>query len=224
MPRWLGRWLTNAFIGKFAATEPVDAELVTLSSMIGERWRVGFPRRLQATKMRCISLSSHRHAVRCRPHPIPPLIDSLGLRTIDLLKVDVEGSEEAVLRGVSEAHWPRIQQLVLEVENFAAVASITATLTSRGFAVSSYATEREKNPAATSEVSMMYAHRPGYAPGAPVSGPAEAASGPVAKGAAKAAASPARARSASRGRAAPASTSKAAKAASPSPAEARKRR
>ena len=94
--------------------------------------------------------------------------DKLGLRVIDLLKVDVEGSEEAVLRGIAPRHWPRIQQLVLEVENFATVAAITRTLTARGFAVRSYATEREKSPGATSEVSMMYAVRPGYAPGAPV--------------------------------------------------------
>lgn len=148
------------------------------------------------------------------PHPRtlpPPAADKLGLGTIDLLKVDVEGSEEAVLRGITEAHWPRIQQLVLEVENFAAVASITATLQARGFRVVSFATEREKNPAATSEVSMMYAARPGYAPGAPSS------------------AAPARPRSASRGRSpsAAASAKKAAgkAAASPSPsASARKRR
>ncbi len=94
--------------------------------------------------------------------------DKLGLRVIDLLKVDVEGSEEAVLRGIAPRHWPRIQQLVLEVENFATVAAITRTLTERGFSVRSYATEREKSPGATSEVSMMYAVRLGYAPGAPV--------------------------------------------------------
>ena len=96
--------------------------------------------------------------------PPPPWPDSHKLSTIDLLKVDVEGSEEAVLRGIRAEHWPRIQQLVLEVENFAAVASIRAALERRGFTVSSYATEREKNPTATSEVSMMYASRPGYVP------------------------------------------------------------
>ena len=84
--------------------------------------------------------------------------------------MDVEGSEEAVLRGIRSDHWPRIQQLVLEVENFAACAAIRSVLERHGFVVSQYATEREKNPTATSEVSMMYASRPGYRP--PSLGPA----------------------------------------------------
>ena len=36
MPMWLVRWLTSEFIGKMAATVPVPAKLVTLSSIIGE--------------------------------------------------------------------------------------------------------------------------------------------------------------------------------------------
>lgn len=117
------------------------------------------------------------------------VIDKLGLATIDLLKVDVEGCEVAVLRGVSEAHWPRIQQVVLEVENFAAVATTKAMLTARGFRVAHFATEREKSPTATSEVSMMYATRPGYKP------PVVGGSGSGAAASAPASASPARSRS-----------------------------
>jgi hypothetical protein len=118
--------------------------------------------------------------------------------------VDVEGCEVAVLRGVAEAHWPRIQQVVLEVEDFAAVATIKAMLTARGFRVAHFATEREKSPTATSEVSMMYATRPGYKP--PAAGGSGAASGSTAASAPAAAtaasASPARSRSrsASKGR------------------------
>lgn len=50
----------------------------------------------------------------------------------------------------------------MEVEDFARVAKITAELTSRGFTVTDFATEREMNPVATSEVSMLYAWRPSY--------------------------------------------------------------
>lgn len=38
--------------------------------------------------------------------------------SVDLLKVDVEGAEEAVLAGIGEGEWPRIHQLVLELEKF----------------------------------------------------------------------------------------------------------
>lgn len=40
-----------------------------------------------------------------------------GLETIDLLKIDVERAEMAVLRGVSDEHWQRIRQVVMEVHD-----------------------------------------------------------------------------------------------------------
>lgn len=42
-------------------------------------------------------------------------IEKLGIQNIDLLKIDTEGSEKEVLAGILELHWPRIQQLVVEV-------------------------------------------------------------------------------------------------------------
>lgn len=40
-----------------------------------------------------------------------------GLKTVDLLKIDVERAEMAVLEGVSVEHWPKIRQLVMEVHD-----------------------------------------------------------------------------------------------------------
>ncbi|OLR93164.1 hypothetical protein BJP25_16830 [Actinokineospora bangkokensis] len=40
-----------------------------------------------------------------------------GAQRVDLLKVDVEGAELEVLRGVDESLWPRIDRLVIEVQN-----------------------------------------------------------------------------------------------------------
>ncbi|HUZ23602.1 MAG TPA: FkbM family methyltransferase [Streptosporangiaceae bacterium] len=37
-------------------------------------------------------------------------------RPVDLLKIDVEGSEVDVLRGIDPEHWPLIRQAVIEVE------------------------------------------------------------------------------------------------------------
>ena len=40
-----------------------------------------------------------------------------GLSSVDLLKIDAEGDELNVLRGVRAADWPRIQQVVCEVHD-----------------------------------------------------------------------------------------------------------
>jgi FkbM family methyltransferase len=40
-----------------------------------------------------------------------------GFAGLDLVKIDVEGAEEDVLRGIDEQDWPRIRQLVIEVHN-----------------------------------------------------------------------------------------------------------
>lgn len=37
-----------------------------------------------------------------------------GLKKIDLLKIDTEGSERAILAGIHDEDWPRIQQIVVE--------------------------------------------------------------------------------------------------------------
>lgn len=44
------------------------------------------------------------------------LLDRCGVDRIDLLKINVEGAEEDVLRGIRPEHWPRIRQVCLEVE------------------------------------------------------------------------------------------------------------
>lgn len=186
MPSWVVSLLVGVFVRNMAATVPVPATLVTLSSIIDEQ----------------------------------------QLPVIDLLKVDVEGSEEAVLRGIRPEHWPRIQQVVLEVENFAAVRAIKGALEARGFAVTHFASERDKHPGAQSEVSMMYAVRPGYKPAA-VGTAATAAKAPAAKAPVATATKPASAVKAGRGRsnsrgAAAKSPAAAPKGKSPSPAARRR--
>lgn len=103
---------------------------------------------------------------------------------IDLLKVDVEGAELDVLKGIRNEHWPRIQQVrtivgfgvgvlkadatspipqvALEVESFAIKDEVCAILKRRGFETSWFASERERNPGVLSEVSMVYGIRPAY--------------------------------------------------------------
>lgn len=46
----------------------------------------------------------------CSVVPLSLALDNLGVRVVDLLKVDVEGDELAVLRGISAGDWPKIRQ------------------------------------------------------------------------------------------------------------------
>ena len=71
---------------------------------------------------------------------------------IDFLKVDVEGAEVQVLQGIKPEHWPRIQQVALEVENYAARDAVLGILRAQGFATSHFASEQERNPGVKSEV------------------------------------------------------------------------
>ena len=82
------------------------------------------------------------------------VIEEQGLAgaDIDFLKVDVEGAEVEVLRGIKAQHWPLIQQVALEVENFASRDTVLAVLQAQGFATSHFASERERNPGVESEV------------------------------------------------------------------------
>lgn len=60
-----------------------------------------------------------------------------GLDRIDLLKIDAEKSELAVLRGLAPEHWARVRQVVIEVHDRtgALVDEVRALLTSQGFDV-----------------------------------------------------------------------------------------
>jgi FkbM family methyltransferase len=52
---------------------------------------------------------------RCRVRPLAAVLDEEGVTHVDLLKIDCEGAELAVLQGVTEGHWPMIRQVVCEV-------------------------------------------------------------------------------------------------------------
>lgn len=55
--------------------------------------------------------------VDCRVRTLSDVIRDLGLENIRLLKIDVEGAELEVLRGIEKDHWPMIQGLVAEVHD-----------------------------------------------------------------------------------------------------------
>jgi FkbM family methyltransferase len=84
-------------------------------------------------------------------------IANKGIDSVDLLKLDVEKSEISVLRGIAEADWPRIRQIVAEVHDIdGRLAEFTGMLRSRGFQV---ATEQEELLKGT-EMHAAFAVRP----------------------------------------------------------------
>jgi hypothetical protein len=97
--------------------------------------------------------------VKARLITLASVIEDQDIERIDILKVDVEGAEIAVLDGVGDENWPKVQQAVLEVESFAKRDRVEAFLRSKGFHTHSFASERERTPGVSSEVSMVYARR-----------------------------------------------------------------
>ncbi|HEX6036830.1 FkbM family methyltransferase [Longimicrobium sp.] len=73
---------------------------------------------------------------RCRLRPLSEVIYEHQVARIDLLKVDVQKSELQVLRGIDDADWPRIRQVVLEVHDVdGGLARVTSLLERHGFQV-----------------------------------------------------------------------------------------
>lgn len=59
------------------------------------------------------------------------------MTNIDLLKIDAEGCELEILSGISEADWPKIQQIVIEVHprKTLSVEEVAAQITQKGFEI-----------------------------------------------------------------------------------------
>ncbi len=53
----------------------------------------------------------------CRVRTLSEVVREQGIDSIDLLKVDVEASELEVLQGIEEADWPRVRQVVMELND-----------------------------------------------------------------------------------------------------------
>jgi 31-O-methyltransferase len=69
-------------------------------------------------------------------------ITDMQIDSVGLLKIDVEKSEISVLRGITDADWPKLRQIVAEVHDInGRVAEFTHVLRSHGFNV---ATEQEE--------------------------------------------------------------------------------
>ena len=64
-----------------------------------------------------------------------------------------------MLRGIEASHWPRIDQVAMEVENARLAAEITALLEGHGFVVRSWASDDMATLLPTSQVRQLLAKR-----------------------------------------------------------------
>ncbi|HEX2254141.1 MAG TPA: amino acid adenylation domain-containing protein [Thermoanaerobaculia bacterium] len=70
----------------------------------------------------------------CPVRTVSEIIAEAGVEAVDLLKIDAEKSELAILAGIAEEHWPRIHQVVLETAADD-LAEVVAVLGERGYQV-----------------------------------------------------------------------------------------
>ncbi|BAY09040.1 FkbM family methyltransferase [Calothrix sp. NIES-2098] len=63
------------------------------------------------------SFFQEEQQVKCEVKTLSSVINELGIDSIDLLKIDVEGAEYEVLQGIADKDWPKIKQIVGEVHN-----------------------------------------------------------------------------------------------------------
>jgi amino acid adenylation domain-containing protein/FkbM family methyltransferase len=77
----------------------------------------------------------HARTVTTELRTLSSIIADEGIDRIDLLKVNVEKSELDVLLGLAPDDWPKIRQLVVEVDRLANLEPITSLLEQHGFEV-----------------------------------------------------------------------------------------
>jgi amino acid adenylation domain-containing protein/FkbM family methyltransferase len=102
----------------------------------------------------------HGERVEVRLRTLSAVIAEQGVACIDLLKVDVEKAELEVLRGLDEADWQKVRQVVVEVHDIGGrLQQVVALLERHGFVV---AAEQDTNLAGT-PLYNLYACRPAAA-------------------------------------------------------------
>ncbi|GGM54565.1 hypothetical protein GCM10012275_27120 [Longimycelium tulufanense] len=89
------------------------------------------------------------------------VISQYGIECVDLLKIDTEGSENAILSGIQDEHWPLIRQIVIEVHRREDVEQIRTTLLDRGYNV---VVDNQHDVLTGTGFTNVFARRPTAAP------------------------------------------------------------
>lgn len=102
---------------------------------VPHRWVGLLPQAVRKPLMRAMVARSFRDVeqVPCTIRTLSDIVRDHAIERIDLLKVDVEKAELEVLRGIAEADWPKVQQVVMEVHDIdGRLAAITDLLERNG--------------------------------------------------------------------------------------------
>lgn len=92
--------------------------------------------------------------VKCPLRTVSEVIAEKGLERVDLLKIDCEGAELAVLQGIAESDWPKIGKTVVEVhDTHGRLETVKELLTRHGF--TRIHTEKEEALKETSLVNVF---------------------------------------------------------------------
>ncbi|WP_370962758.1 FkbM family methyltransferase [Amycolatopsis sp. cg9] len=128
-------------------------EMIRRGGLGGGLRRVPAPvlRGIVGRKLRVMrELETHRVRVR----PLSAVLDEHRIERVDLLKVDVEGAELDVLRGLEDRHWPLVRQAVVEVEGWLEHRdTVRDVFASRGFAVAAVQDPVQE----AADIGMVYA-------------------------------------------------------------------
>jgi len=71
--------------------------------------------------------------LQCQFTTLTRVLSQANITQIDLLKIDVEGAELAVLKGIADNDWPKIRQIVLEIHSANELQAILTLLEDKGF-------------------------------------------------------------------------------------------
>lgn len=92
---------------------------------------------------------------QCPMITLSNIIQTHSLQSVDLLKIDVEGSELAILQGISESDWYKIKYILIEVHSKKDLDKITAILENQ-----QYQLTIEKDPRLNaSDIYSVFAER-----------------------------------------------------------------
>jgi hypothetical protein len=100
-----------------------------------------------------------RRRIDCELTTISAAMREYDIGHVDLMKVDVEGAEWAVLQGIEASDWPRIRQLAVEVHDVdGRVERMRALLEEKGYEV---VVEQDWRGLELQGIWMIYARRAG---------------------------------------------------------------
>jgi len=103
-------------------------------------------------------LFQEKEQVICPVRTLSSVMNELGIDAIDLLKIDVEGEEYEVFKGIEAKDWPKIKQIVAEVhDKKGRLKQVTQMLADNGFKIQ--LEKRELLPSTFVDIFHLYAVR-----------------------------------------------------------------